>query len=177
MRGMEPPEMINAGTLVLKRWEPAWAEEATAAVRESLPELKPFLPWATDDYELASSRAYLADADQRWEKGTDFQYAIFTSIGELIGGIGLHRRLGPDTLEIGYWLRSPFAGRGYMTVAVEALTRVVFTLPGITRAAIRHDVRNAASARVAEKAGFTEDTRIKTDEGNTEIIRVRIPAS
>ncbi len=165
--------MINAGTLVLKRWEPEWAGELLAAVRESLPELTPFLPWATDDYELANARAYLADADHRWAKDTDYQYAIFTSIGELIGGIGLHTRGGPDMLEIGYWLRSPFAGRGHMTTAVEALTRVVFTLPGITRATIRHDPRNTASGRVAEKAGYTEASRRVLEDGTTEIIQER----
>src|SRR5690242_7138087 len=41
---MELPEIINAGDLLLQRWEPAWAQELTAAVRDSLPELKPFLP-------------------------------------------------------------------------------------------------------------------------------------
>ncbi|GAA1652418.1 hypothetical protein GCM10009828_097000 [Actinoplanes couchii] len=165
--------MINAGALVLKRWELAWAEELTAAVRESLPELKPFLPWAADDYELASARAYLADSDQRWEKGTDFQYAVFTTIGDLIGSIGLHTRRGPDTMEIGYWLRTPFAGRGHTTAAVRTLTRVVSALPGITKVAIVHDVRNLASGRVAEKAGFTEAARRVTEAGDTEIIRER----
>lgn len=163
--------MINAGALVLKRWELPWAGELTAAVHDSLPELKPFLPWATDDYQLASARAFIAAADTCWEKGTDFQYALFTTIGELIGAAGLHTRLGPDTLEIGYWLRTPFTGRGHATAAVEALTRVVLTLPGITRAAIRHDIRNTASARVAEKAGYTESSRHVTPAGATEVVR------
>lgn len=166
--------MINAGALVLKRWELPWAGELTAAVRESLPELTPFLPWADDAYEEANARAFIADAGTCWDKGTDFQYALFTTIGELIGAVGLHTRLGPDTLEIGYWLRTPFTGRGHTTAAVEALTRVIFTLPGITRAAIRHDIRNTASARVAEKAGYTESSRHVTEAGATEIIRTRI---
>ena len=50
-RIMEPPESINAGELVLRHWEPRWAEEAAAAVRDSLLELKPFLPWAHDEYD------------------------------------------------------------------------------------------------------------------------------
>lgn len=175
---VEPPEMIDVGELVLKRWEPQWADEATAAVRESLPELKPFLPWAQDDYDADASRAFIERSMDSWAKGTEFNYAIFTMIGDLVGGIGLMTRMGPGVLEIGYWMRTPYAGRGYMTAAVSALTRVALTLPGIDRVAIRHDAANAASAAVAAKAGFTEIERVSRDpeapgETGTDVIRER----
>jgi ribosomal-protein-serine acetyltransferase len=156
---MEPPEMINAGELVLKRWEPQWADEAVAAVRESLPELKAFLPWAHDGYDAADSLAFLRASAENWANGTEFDYAIFTATGDLIGSIGLMTRMGPGILEIGYWLRTPYTGRGYMTTAVSALSRVARTLPGVDRVVIRHDEANAASAAVAAKAGFTETER------------------
>ena len=173
---MEPPEMINAGELVLKRWEPEWAEEALAAVRDSLPELKQFMPWATDEYDLQTSRDYLLRAREGWVQGTEFNYAIFTSVGDLVGSIGLMTRMGPGVLEIGYWTRSPYAGRGYMTAAVEAITRVALTMPGIERAAIKHDQANVASGRVAVKAGFTEagkEVREPEAPGETGTIIVR----
>jgi len=174
--------MINAGELVLKRWEPAWAGEAIAAVRESLTELKPFMPWATDAYDLEASRAYLEKSVADWDEGTAFNYGMFTATGELVGSIGLMTRMGPDVLEIGYWTRSPYAGRGYMTAAVEAVTRVAFTLPGIERVAIRHDAANAASAKVAIKAGFVEVRRVEREpeapgETGTDVIRERRPAA
>jgi len=170
--------MINAGDLVLKRWEPEWADEALAAVTESMPELRPFLPWATDDYGPESSRDYIARSGEAWTEGTQFNYAIFTTIGELIGSIGLMTRMGPDVLEIGYWTRSPFAGRGYMTAAVEAITRVALALPGIKRVAIKYDQANVASGRVAAKAGFAEVGREHREpeapgETSTTIIRER----
>lgn len=37
---------------------------------------------------------------------------------------------------------------------------MAFTLPGIHRVAIRHDVANAASAAAAVKAGFAEIERV-----------------
>ncbi len=40
----------------------------------------------------------------------------------LLGGCGLHRRGGPESLEIGYWLRPDAVGRGVMTAAAGALT-------------------------------------------------------
>jgi RimJ/RimL family protein N-acetyltransferase len=175
---MEPPQMVDAGRLVLKRWEPAWAEQTATAVLESLPELKPFLPWATDDYTVEDSRGFLEMSVADWAKGTAFNYGIFTAGGEILGGIGMMTRMGPGVLELGYWLRTSQTGRGYMTEAVEALTRVAFTLPGIERVAIRHDVTNAASAAVAVKAGFVEVTRIEREpkapgETGTDLIRER----
>jgi RimJ/RimL family protein N-acetyltransferase len=175
---MQPPEMINAGELVLKRWEPQWADEATAAVRESLPELKAFLPWAQDDYDAGASRTFIESSVDNWAKGKEFNYAVFTTIGDLVGAIGLMTRMGPGVLEIGYWLRTPYTGRGYMTAAVSVLSRVALTLPGIDRVAVRHDVANAASAAVAAKAGFTEIGRINRDpqapgETGTDVIRER----
>jgi ribosomal-protein-serine acetyltransferase len=175
---MEPPERINAGELVLKRWQPEWADEAAMAVRESLPELKPFLAWARDDYDAGASLAFVNMSVDNWAEGTEFNYAIFTTVGELIGSIGLMTRMGPGVLEIGYWIRTSHAGRGYMTAAVNALARVALTLSGIDRVAIRHDAANAASAAVAAKAGFTEVEHIDRDpeapgETGTHIIRER----
>lgn len=175
---MEPPEMVNAGELVLKRWEPAWADDAAIAVRASLPELKPFLPWATDNYDAEVSRAFIEASVADWAKGTAFNYGIFTAVGDLVGGIGLMTRMGPGVLEIGYWMRTAYTGRGHMTAAVEALTRVALTMPGIERVAIRHDVANAASAAVACKAGFVETSRVDRDpeapgETGTDVLRER----
>ncbi|MFC7534189.1 GNAT family N-acetyltransferase [Actinoplanes sp. GCM10030250] len=175
---MKPPEMIPAGDVVLRRWDPAWVDEATAAVRESLPELKPFLPWATDSYDAEGSRTFIATSLREWDEGKTFNYAIFTAGGDLAGGIGLMTRMGPGVLEIGYWMRTACAGRGHMTAAVKALTRVAFTLPGVERVAIRHDVANGASAAVAIKAGFAEVARVESaaeaaGETGTDVIRER----
>jgi 4a-hydroxytetrahydrobiopterin dehydratase len=175
---MQPPETIDAGELVLKRWQPEWADEAVAAVRESLPELKPFLPWAGDDYDAAASHAFITTSLSGWDEGREFNYAILTTAGDLVGSIGLMTRMGPGVLEIGYWTRTSSAGRGYMTAAVNAVAGVALTLPGIDRVAIRHDAANAASAAVAAKAGFTEVERIDREpqapgETGTDVIRER----
>ena len=122
----------------------------------TLPELKPWLPWAVDTYGDADARDYIGRSVESWAAGTEFNYAIFTAAGDLIGSIGLMTRVGPGALEIGYWLRTPWAGRGHMTSAVRVLTRVALTLDGIDRVVIRHDAENAASAAVAAKAGFME---------------------
>jgi len=157
---MELPATIPAGELVLKRWEPAYAEEATRAVRESLPELKPFMPWAHDGYEVADSRSFIELSAREWAEGTAFNYAVLTGAGKVVGACGLMTRMGEGTLEIGYWIHSGHTGRGYATAAVTAVTRVAFALPDVVRVAIRHDVANPASGAVAAKAGFKEVERL-----------------
>lgn len=170
--------MVEAGELVLKRWQPEWADEAAAAVRESLPELKPFLPWAQDSYDADASLGFIDASTAKWAEGTEFNYAIFNEVGDLVGTIGLMTRMGPGVLEIGYWTRTRYTGRGYMTAAVDTLARVALTLPGIDRVAVRHDVTNAASAAVAAKAGFTEVARVERvpeapGETGVDVIRER----
>lgn len=155
--------MINAGDVVLKRWEPAWAEELTKTVRASVPELVPFMPWAYDGYDVEDARAFLDMSENQWEEGTAFQYAVFTAVGDLVGSCGLMTRMGPGVLEIGYWIHSDYAGRGYATALAKALARVALAMPDIDRAAIKHDAANPASGRVAAKAGFTEVERVERE--------------
>ncbi|MFB9237847.1 GNAT family N-acetyltransferase [Plantactinospora siamensis] len=157
------PEMINAGDIVLKRWELAWAEELAGTVRASLPELAPWMPWANEAYDLDTARLFIEVSDDAWDEGTAFQYAVFTAVGELVGSCGLMTRMGPGILEIGYWIHSDHAGRGYATALAGALARVALATPGIDRAGIRHDAANSASGRVAAKAGFTEVGLVERD--------------
>jgi ribosomal-protein-serine acetyltransferase len=149
-----PPEVVMAGDIRLERWDPAWAEELHAAFEASLPELRPFMPWATDDHDLAQSREYIARSVAEWSSGENYNYAIVAADGSVIGSMGLMTRMGPGTLEIGYWVHTGYAGRGYATAATRALTEIGLNLPGVKRVALKHDQDNPASRRVAEKAGF-----------------------
>ncbi|ASW57718.1 GNAT family N-acetyltransferase [Plantactinospora sp. KBS50] len=155
--------MINAGDVVLKRWEPEWAADLAEVVRASLAQLRPFMPWAHDHYDVADARAFIELSDAGWRGGTAFQYAAFTAVGDLIGSAGLMTRMGPGILEIGYWIRTDQTGKGFATTLAAALARVALDLPDIERVAIRHDAANAASGRVAAKAGFTEAARVPCD--------------
>jgi ribosomal-protein-serine acetyltransferase len=160
---MDLPETIDAGELLLKRWEPAYAEAAAKGVRNSLPQLKPFMPWAHDGYDVADSRSFIEQSAKEWAEGSAFYYAVFTKAGELVGSCGLMTRMGADTLEIGYWIHSGHTGRGYASAAAIAVSRVGLALPGIERMVIRHDAANPASGAVAAKAGFREVERVHRD--------------
>ncbi len=73
----------------------------------------------------------------------------------MVGGTGLHRRIGEDGLEIGYWRRADAGGRGLVTTWSAALTRAAFALDGVERVEIHCDEANVASAAVPRRLGFT----------------------
>jgi RimJ/RimL family protein N-acetyltransferase len=93
-----------------------------------------------------------------FDLGEDFPYGFFEP-GEsaVVGGGGLHRRVGPDAFEIGYWIRTSEAGRGLATEATAALTRVGLELCGADRIEIRVEPENHASLAIPRKLGFTEE--------------------
>ena len=151
-----PRETITHGPVTLHRWRAGQdaAAELAQAVTGTLAELRPWMPWAQGEYGLADAEQFLAAAEQGWESGTEFNYAI-RSGGELAGAIGLMARIGPGALEIGYWVHAGHMRRGLATAAAAALTAEAFTLPGISRVEIRHDELNVASGGIPRKLGFT----------------------
>jgi RimJ/RimL family protein N-acetyltransferase len=66
--------------------------------------------------------------------------------------------------EIGYWCRTRFTGRGYITEAVRGITSFALETLGARRVEIRCDARNLPSARVAERAGFRLEARLFNNE-------------
>lgn len=53
--------------------------------------------------------------------------------GAAVGSCGLHRRVGPGGLEIGYWIHPAVLRRGLATEAARLLTDAAFSVPGIDR--------------------------------------------
>ncbi len=73
-----PPERVTAGPLVLRRMDVEDAGSIAAVVGESLDHLRPWMPWATRDAaDRRTQMARITEADELWESGTDYIYAIF----------------------------------------------------------------------------------------------------
>ena len=92
--------------------------------------------------------------------------------GEAAGSIGLvfYDDIHRHTAEIGYWLGAEFWGRGIVTEAVRAFTDWAFANFDLRRIYAGVFARNAASARVLEKAGYEFEARLRmavTKEGET----------
>jgi RimJ/RimL family protein N-acetyltransferase len=131
------------------------------AIEESRDHLRPHMPWA--DEGRAELAGFVADAIVQWDAGRDRNFLIEdVATGELLGGCGLHDRVGVGGLEIGYWLRAGATGRGVVTAAARALTDVALAVDGVSRVEIHCDEANARSAAVARRLGYRLD-RIVAD--------------
>lgn len=136
--------------LVLRPWTDADADALNAAIAASRDHLRPFMAWADEALTATQRRAWFtasADAGHRlfgaWERGA------------LVGSVGLHPRIGPGGLEIGYWVHADHVRRGIATELARRACAIAFADPSVTHVQIHHDTHNPASGRVAQALGFT----------------------
>jgi RimJ/RimL family protein N-acetyltransferase len=121
------------------------------------------MPWAADEPQPLEQKAELLRTFRgHFDLGEDFVYGIFTpDEREVVGGSGLHTRVGPGALEIGYWLRASRVGSGLAREAAAALTLVAFRVCGVDRVEIRVDPANDRSLRVPRALGFAEEATLR----------------
>ena len=81
----------------------------------------------------------------------------------MLGGTGLHTRLGENELEIGYWIHKDFIKQGLATESTAALIKVAFEIIKIHRIEIHCDPANIASASVPRKLGFTHEGTLRAN--------------
>jgi RimJ/RimL family protein N-acetyltransferase len=150
-----PAECLAVGDLVVRRASTSDVDDLVVAVNESLAHLRPWMPWAQLAATPESIGAFLRDADAAWSEDREFQYSVrHGSRRPILGFFGLHARLGPHALEIGYWLHVDHVGRGTATSVAEALTVMALSLGGVDRVEIRCDAANVRSAAIPARLGY-----------------------
>ena len=151
-----PPYRIVTERLVVRCYDPRDAPLVKEAVDSSLDELREWMPWAHDEPKPLEEKVELMRRFRgSFDLGQEFVYGIFSADeSEVVGGTGLHSRVGEDAFEIGYWVRTSRAGNGYATESSAALTRVAFEVCGVDRVEIRVDPANERSAAIPVKLGF-----------------------
>jgi ribosomal-protein-serine acetyltransferase len=149
------PIQLAQGSLLLRAWEEADAEQLAQAIGENLDHLRPFMPWVVlEPLSADARRTLIAQWATDAASGGDQVFGVFLD-GVIVGGSGLHHRLGRGGLEIGYWVHKHYVRRGIATTAARLLTDTAFARPDIDRVEIHHDVANVASAGVPKVLGYT----------------------
>lgn len=163
MTNSGPAYRLHTPRLVIRCWQPADAPLLTAAVEASLDHLRPWMNWAQQEpTPLQTKINLLRSLRGRFDLGQDFNFGLFDRTETtVLGGLGLHGRVGEGAREIGYWLHKNHIRQGLMTEAVAAIVRVAFQIEKIDRLEIHCDPRNVASAGVARKLGFAHETTLR----------------
>jgi RimJ/RimL family protein N-acetyltransferase len=161
--GPPAPYRIETERLVLRCYEPRDAPLLKEAIDSSLEHLQPWMPWALDEPQTLEQKIELVDFFRSsFDVGKNFTYGIFAADeAELLGGTGLHPRVGPGGLEIGYWVRASATRQGIVTESTAALTRAGFEVCGVDRIEIRIEPRNEASFGVPRKLGFVAEATLR----------------
>ncbi len=158
-----PAYRIETERLVVRCWQPSDAALLKVAVDASLEELRPFLPWAFDEPQPIDAKVELLRSFRgRFDLGQDFVYGIFDrEEEEVVGGTGLHTRVGDGAREIGYWIATKHAGRGFATESAAALVRVGFEVDRLARVEIHCDPSNERSLAIPRKLGFRHEGTLR----------------
>jgi RimJ/RimL family protein N-acetyltransferase len=158
-----PAYRIETRRLVVRCYNPSDAPLLAESVTESLEHLHPWMPWAYNEPEPVEEKAQrLKRFRGLFDLGQDFVYGIFNQEDtKLIGGTGLHTRLGENQLEIGYWIHKDYINQGLVTESTAALVKVAFELIHVHRLEIHCDPENFASAAVPRKLGFTHEGTLR----------------
>ena len=179
LSGVDAPDEIDAGRVLLRRWGLIDAETTWRVVSGALAHVGPWMAWARPGYSEADCAAFRREREVRW--GTEFDYAIVVAEGDVVAGsCSLMTRIG-RVYEIGYWLHPDHVGHGYVTAAAGALVSQAFDL-GARAVEIVHDEANVRSGAVPLRLGFTAVERRAAVEasapgerGQDIVWRVRAP--
>ena len=150
-----PPRSLHAGWLTCRLVEASDADYLYEAVLASMDHLRPWMPWVVG-YKRQIADVYVSQA-LRGASGQPVHEAIYVPTdGEhaFLGSFGLHARLGPGALEIGYWVDVRHTCRGVGTLSAALLTEAALSITGVERVEIHHDEGNRASGAIPERLGY-----------------------
>lgn len=141
-------------------------EEWSSLRRRSRAFLEKWEPrWAADELERGAWRARVRRYRKEHARGAGIPFLIvLNDSGSIAGGIsvGNIRRGVAQSGQIGYWMGEPYAGRGLMGEAVDALARHCFGPLRLHRLEAACIPGNLRSIRVLEKAGFTREGLLRS---------------
>jgi RimJ/RimL family protein N-acetyltransferase len=151
----------SADRIEVRPYEAADVDELVAAVRESLAELGPWMPWAHAGYGPDHARTWIDATIAGRASRSLFDFAVLVD-GRFAGACGVNQiSWATRVANLGYWVRTSATGQG---VAPEAVRRVVawtFANTDLNRLEIVVACDNARSLRVAEKVGAERDAVLR----------------
>jgi RimJ/RimL family protein N-acetyltransferase len=165
---LQPPDPpLSDGIVSLRPWMLDDVPAIATACND--PEIAHWIHQLPSPYTETDAREYVLSTEAAWGDRIGAFFAVVErASGQVVGSIALHvidRELA--NLEVGYWTAAPARGRGLTTRALMLISGWALGEGGAERVQLRADVRNAASLRVAEKAGFTCEGTLRASGFNS----------
>ena len=153
---MDPVE-LSAGDLRLRPWSVEDAGAVFAALQDEDVRLwNGFGEVTLEDVGVWLTRR------MNWAAGDHASWAVVDGAGELLGSVSVHSiDVVQNDAQVGYWTVPAARGRGVAPAVVDTACRWVFATLAVDRVELFHAVENEASGRVAEKAGFRREGRLR----------------
>ncbi len=167
--GVELPTQIETPRLILRPPQVNEGKLLNTAVLESFELLHQYMLWAKEKPSLEESEAVVKREAKNWvlKRKSDPELLLFIvdkTTHDLIGATGFHAiDWDVPCAETGYWIRKQYAGHGYMTEAVNALTQYAFKVLKLKRLGITCDVGNERSKKIPERLGYHLESRMKAN--------------
>jgi len=158
-----PAYRIETDRLVIRCYQPSDLNLLANSIHENIEHLKPWMPWAHfEPTSLDEKLSRLVRFRGLFDTHQDCIYGIFNKDESvLVGGTGLHPRLGEQELEIGYWIHKDYINQGLVTESTSSLIQVAFEVLHTHRIEIHCHPSNYASAAIPRKLGFTHEGTLR----------------
>jgi RimJ/RimL family protein N-acetyltransferase len=156
-----PSEPLSDGETALRPWRVADVAELVDLCRD--PEITRWTRVPTA-YGITSARAWVAESRALVSDGISAPFAVVApGDGKLLGSISLMRFTWEHARgEAGYLLGREARGRGHATRALRLICAWGFDALGLERIDLFAATGNAASQRVAQRAGFTREAVLRS---------------
>lgn len=157
------PYVLRTPRLLIRCWNPEDAHVVQPAIEANVAHLSPWMPWVQNEpVPLEEKAALLRRFRAAFDRDEDYTYGMLSPEGErILGGCGLHKRVGPKGIEIGFWIDKDHLRQGLATEATAILTRVAMETMDVDRVELHIDPENTASQGVAHKLGFRLEGTLK----------------
>jgi RimJ/RimL family protein N-acetyltransferase len=112
--------------------------------------------WALAEPTLDSTEKYCREAYANFQTRRDLPLLLLLKEADIVvGSSGLYRMdWSVPKFEVGFWGRSSFLGKGYVTEGVAAIVKFAFDKLGARRVEAFPDEANVRSCKVCERLGF-----------------------
>lgn len=146
--GGRPQPCLSVDELTIRPWTAHDVPVIVAAYAD-----EDIQRWHVRSLGEGEATAWAARWADRWRHETGADWAVAEG-GTVLGRVGIRRlELAEGFGEAAYWVLPAARGRAVAPRALTAVTDWMFAL-GLHRMELTHSTRNAASCRVAEKAGY-----------------------